>query len=330
LIKMEELKNIKGKIKKETDDLNLSLSSCSTKLDELKKEKEKSMESFILEERKLKEIEKNINVFEKEVNRLDINYTKYSVKIESNMSRLLEDYEMDYEEALNYKMDIIDMDKAQKEIKKLKNDIKNLGTVNLGAVEEYKKLKERLDFIQVQKKDLLSAKDGLKKVIKDIEKEMEQRFMKNFNVIKQNFNQVFRELFGGGKADVYLIDEGNSLSSGIEIMAQPPGKKLQSLSLLSGGEKSLTAVALLFAILKTKPTPFCILDEIDAALDEANISRYTNYLKSFSDKTQFIMITHRKGSMEMADVLYGITMEEEGISRMVSIKLSDKDSEKAS
>ena len=246
------------------------------------------------------------------------------------MSRLLEDYEMDYEEALNYKMDIIDMDKAQKEIKKLKNDIKNLGTVNLGAVEEYKKLKERLDFIQVQKKDLLSAKDGLKKVIKDIEKEMEQRFMKNFNVIKQNFNQVFRELFGGGKADVYLIDEGNSLSSGIEIMAQPPGKKLQSLSLLSGGEKSLTAVALLFAILKTKPTPFCILDEIDAALDEANISRYTNYLKSFSDKTQFIMITHRKGSMEMADVLYGITMEEEGISRMVSIKLSDKDSEKAS
>lgn len=329
LIKMEELKNIKEKIKREIDDLKLSLDNCSAKLEELKKEKEKSMESFILEERKLKEIEKNINIFEKEVNRLDINHTKYSVKIESNMSRLLEDYEMNYEEALNYKMDIVDIDEARKEIKKLKNDIKNLGTVNLGAVEEYKKLKERLDFIQAQKEDLLYAKDGLKKVIRDIEKEMEQRFMKNFNVIKQNFNQVFRELFGGGKADVYLIDESNSLSSGIEIMAQPPGKKLQSLSLLSGGEKSLTAVALLFAILKTKPTPFCILDEIDAALDEANISRYTNYLKSFSDKTQFIMITHRKSSMEVADILYGVTMEEEGISRMVSIKLSDKDSEKA-
>ncbi|MBW4858708.1 MAG: chromosome segregation protein SMC [Clostridiaceae bacterium] len=330
LIKMEGLKNIKEKIKRETGNLNLLLSNCSTKLEELKKEKEKSMGSFILEEKKLKEIEKNINIFGKKVNSLDISYTKYSVKIESNMSRLLEDYEMGYEEALSYKMDIIYMDEVQKEIKKLKNDIKNLGTVNLGAVEEYKKLKERLDFIQAQKKDLLSAKDGLKKVIKDIEKEMEQRFMKNFNVIKQNFNQVFRELFGGGKADVYLIDEENSLSSGIEIMAQPPGKKLQSLSLLSGGEKSLTAVALLFAILKTKPTPFCILDEIDAALDEANISRYTNYLKSFSDKTQFIMITHRKGSMEMADILYGVTMEEEGISRIVSIKLSDKDSEKVS
>lgn len=330
LIKIKELKNIEKEINEEIDSLKLVLDNYSIKLKELKEEKEISMGNFILGQKSLKEIESSINVLEKEVNRLDIDYTKYSVQVESYNSRLLEDYEVSYKEALNYKVDIDDVAKIKKEIKVLKNRIKNLGTVNLGAVEEHSRLKERLEFIKIQKEDLLSAKSGLNEVIKDIEKEMEEKFMGNFNIIRDNFNQVFRELFGGGKADIYLVDEENPLSSGIEIIAQPPGKKLQSLSLLSGGEKTLTAVTLLFAILKTKPTPFCILDEIDAALDEANISRYTNYLKSFSDDTQFIMITHRKGSMEMADILYGITMEEEGVSRIVSIKLSDKDKEKAS
>ena len=323
-LQIEKLKNTKRRLKEEINNLKSLLNNCSIKLEKIKEEKEKKMESFILEQRNLKEIENNINTFEKEINALDIDYTKYSVQVENYNSRLLEDYEMNYAEALNYKVHIEDMAEAKKNIRKLKNNIKNLGTVNLGAVEEYKNLKERLEFIQTQKEDLISAKNGLKEVIKDIEKEMEERFLKKFVEIRKSFNEVFRELFGGGKADVYLINENDLLSSGIEIIAQPPGKKLQSLSLLSGGEKSLTAVALLFAVLKTKPTPFCILDEIDAALDEANISRYTNYLKSFSDDTQFIMITHRKGSMEMADILYGITMEEEGISRMVSIKLSDK------
>ena len=159
---------------------------------------------------------------------------------------------------------------------------------------------------------------------------MTKQFLYNFNRINESFNEVFSVLFDGGKADLILEDEENILTCGIEIQAQPPGKKLQNLSLLSGGEKSLTAVALLFAILQIKPSPFCVLDEIDAALDEANINRYTNYLKSFSDETQFIMITHRKGTMEMADVLYGVTMEEEGVSKMVSVKLTDNLEEIAS
>src|SRR5699024_4157891 len=159
---------------------------------------------------------------------------------------------------------------------------------------------------------------------------MEEQFIISFKEIRNNFSKVFAELFGGGKGDIYLEDENNPLFSGIEIVAQPLGKKPQNLSLLSGGEKSLTAVALLFAILKTKPTPFCILDEIDAALDDANINRYTNYLKEYADNTQFVIVTHRKNSMEIADVLYGVTMEEEGISKLVSIKLTDKYSEVAS
>ena len=171
--------------------------------------------------------------------------------------------------------------------------------------------------------DLIAAKADLKKVIEDMSIKMEEQFLSSFNEIRDTFNQIFKVLFNGGKADLIIEDEDNILTSGIEIIAQPPGKKLQNLSLLSGGEKSLTAVALLFAILQTKPTPFCILDEIDAALDEANINRYTNYLKSLSKDTQFIIITHRKSTMEIADVLYGVTMEEEGVSKVVSVKLTD-------
>ena len=152
---------------------------------------------------------------------------------------------------------------------------------------------------------------------------MKEQFLYSFNKINENFNKVFSILFDGGKADLILEDEENILTCGIEIKAQPPGKKLQNLSLLSGGEKSLTAVALLFAILQTKPTPFCILDEIDAALDEANINIYTSYIKSLSHDTQFIMITHRKSTMEIANILYGVTMEEEGVSKIVSVKLTD-------
>lgn len=288
------------------------------------------MENFTDEQEKLKGMDEKINLLEKNINNLDVKYAKYSVQIENYNSRLEEEYELNYEEALGLKIEIKNFKEVEGEVRILKNDIKNLGTVNLGSIEEYKKVKERFEFINTQKDDLLSAKKSLKEVIKDMESKMEKQFLENFSLIRENFQLVFKELFGGGKADVYLVDEENVLESGIEIIAQPPGKKLQSLSLLSGGEKSLTAVALLFAILKTKPTPFCILDEIDAALDEANITRYTLYLKSFSENTQFIMITHRKGTMEIADTLYGVTMEEEGISRLVSVKLSDKMKEKAS
>lgn len=328
--KIDGIAEIRLKTKKEIDSFKILLNRNVESLSKLKINKDKFMENFSLEQQKLKGISERIVQLEKRVSALDVKYTKYSVQIENYNSRLFEDYELDYKEALEHKIELRDTKGVNREIKELKDTIKELGTVNLGAIEEYKRIKEKYDFMSKQREDLIIAKKSLNEVIKEMELKMEEQFMESFKVIRLNFVEVFKELFGGGKADVYLIDKENVLSSGIEIIAQPPGKNLQSLSLLSGGEKSLTAVALLFAIIKTKPTPFCVLDEIDAALDEANVSRYTSYLKNFSDDTQFIMITHRKGTMEIADVLYGVTMEEEGISRLVSVKLSDKSSEKAS
>lgn len=329
-VKIQEVNKFRQEICEDIDANRKLLEECILNLNKLKENKKVFMENFTDEQEKLKRMDEKINLLEKNINNLDVKYAKYSVQIENYNSRLEEEYELNYEEALGLKIEIKNFKEVEGEVRTLKNDIKNLGTVNLGSIEEYKKVKERFEFINTQKDDLLSAKKSLKEVIKDMESKMEKQFLENFSLIRENFQLVFKELFGGGKADVYLVDEENVLESGIEIIAQPPGKKLQSLSLLSGGEKSLTAVALLFAILKTKPTPFCILDEIDAALDEANITRYTLYLKSFSENTQFIMITHRKGTMEIADTLYGVTMEEEGISRLVSVKLSDKMKEKAS
>lgn len=328
--KIKKIGKIREELKNEIDKLTTLLDKNKEKLNILKDNKDAFIENFSIEQQKLKEINDKISLLEKKVSSLDIKHTKYSVQIENYNTKLLEDYDLNYENAIEHKIELSDYKIVNRDIKELKDKIKELGIVNLGAIEEYKRIQEKYDFMSSQREDLLAAKSSLNEVIKTMEEKMEKLFMESFNIIRQNFLEVFKELFGGGKADVYLIDEDNALTSGIEIIAQPPGKNLQSLSLLSGGEKSLTAVALLFAILKTKPTPFCVLDEIDAALDEANISRYTNYLKTFSDNTQFIMITHRKGTMEIADILYGVTMEEEGISRLVSVKLSDNLSEKAS
>lgn len=330
LSELDEIKRLKKEISEEKNLLVQSLTESTRKLEELKEVKNKFMDNFYYEQEKLKEINQKIYELEKSLNGLDVKYERNNMQIENYIDRLLNDYDLTYEEAVKLRKEIDNNMKVQSEIRDLKEAIKNLGTVNLGAIEEFKRIKERLDFIKNQREDLLSAKRDLNEVIKDMEQKMKEKFIQNFREIRANFNIVFSELFGGGKADVYLLDEENVLTSGIEIIAQPPGKKLQSLSLLSGGEKSLTAVALLFAVLKTKPTPFCILDEIDAALDDANINRYTTYLKKFADDTQFIIITHRKNTMEIADILYGVTMEEEGISQLVSVKLTDKWTEKAS
>ncbi len=204
-----------------------------------------------------------------------------------------------------------------------KKAIKELGNINIDAIEEYAEVKERYDFLSSQKKDLIDAKTQLLDVIKELEMKMKDKFLEEFASIRIKFNEVFQKLFNGGMGDVYIEDENDALHSNIEIAIQPPGKKLSKISLLSGGEKSLTAIALLFAILKTKPTPFCILDEIEAALDDANIFRFAQYLKEFSKETQFLVITHRKGTMEYADTLYGATMEEKGVTKLVSMKLSE-------
>ena len=202
--------------------------------------------------------------------------------------------------------------------------IKELGPINVASIEDYIKTKERYEFMSNQRNDMEQAREKLLRVISEMTSIMKKQFLEQFELINKNFNDVFRELFNGGRASLSLVDKENVLESGIEIEAQPPGKKLQNMMLLSGGERAFTAIALLFAILRLKPSPFCVLDEIEAALDEANVFRFVEYLKSYSCNTQFIVVTHRKGTMEGSDTLYGVTMQEHGVSKIVSIKMGEK------
>ncbi len=198
-----------------------------------------------------------------------------------------------------------------------------MGEVNVRAIEEYRKDRERYQFLKEQRNDLITARENLKEVIEDITETMKKQFRKEFDIINEYFSMTFHQLFGGGHARLVLEDPKDVLSCGIDIIAQPPGKKLQNLSLLSGGERTLTAIAILFAILKHKPTPFCVLDEIDAALDDSNVEQFGRYVREFSRDTQFIIITHRKGTMEASDILYGIAMEEKGVSSLISVKFDE-------
>ena len=207
-------------------------------------------------------------------------------------------------------------------VSNLKQDIKELGSVNVDSIEEYKNQKQRYDFMCEQRLDLENTMAKLRDMIQEITDNMKVRFKEKMKIINENFGQTFKELFGGGEARIKLEDESNILECGIDIEAQPPGKKLQSMGLLSGGERAFTAIALLFAILKMNPAPFCVLDEIEAALDDVNVNRYAEFLKKFAIGTQFLIITHRKGTMEAADTVYGVTMEEKGISKLLSMKLS--------
>jgi chromosome segregation protein len=217
----------------------------------------------------------------------------------------------------------MEADEARKKVKLIKMAIDELGLVNLGAIEEYERVSQRFNFLTEQKQDLVEAKNTLHGVIDEMDIEMKRKFEETFTGIRSHFGQIFKELFGGGRADLSLTNPENLLTTGVDILAQPPGKKLQHLALLSGGERALTAIALLFAILKVRPVPFCILDEVEAALDDANVGRYASYLRTFSKETQFIVVTHRKGTMEEADVLYGVTMQESGVSKLVSVKLEE-------
>ncbi|HVO33783.1 MAG TPA: AAA family ATPase, partial [Elusimicrobiota bacterium] len=209
------------------------------------------------------------------------------------------------------------------ELARIKRRLENLGAVNLAAPEEHAQLEERYQFLLTQQQDLLKAKEDLHQAITKINATTREQFKATFELVRTNFKQLYQTLFRGGEADVVLTDEHNLLESGIDIVAQPPGKKLQNIALLSGGERALTAIALLFAFFMVKPSPFCLLDEVDAPLDEANVRRFLEMVKSFAQKTQFIVITHNKRTMEMADVLYGVTMAELGISSLISVKLEN-------
>lgn len=299
-------------------------SELKDKLSELINEKKNS--NIILDdiEQKRRQCNEANALLQSEIHKLEIQKAKLDMELESLQNRIWDDYEISYAGALKYKTEIDNISQAVKDINSIKEEVKQLGTVNVGAIDEYKRVKDRYEFLLNQKRDLEEAKNSLQKVIVEMTEKMRAQFVKNFSVIKENFNLTFQQLFGGGRAELVLCDEENILESGVEIIAQPPGKKLQHLTLLSGGEKALTAIALLFGILKMKPSPFCILDEIEAALDDVNVARYARFLKEFSKETQFIVVTHRKGTMEVSDALYGVTMEEKGVSRIISVKLSEK------
>jgi chromosome segregation protein len=253
---------------------------------------------------------------EVKINRLDVD-------LENRLNRLREEYLLTYEAAkIDFSLNIT-LEEARKKVKLIKLAIEELGTVNIGAIEEYDRVSERYNFLKEQQTDLLEAKGTLFQVIGEMDEEMKRRFEETFDAIRFHFEPIFQALFGGGRAELKLTDPNDILNTGVDIVAQPPGKKLQNLGLLSGGERALTAIALLFSILKVRPVPFCILDEVEAALDEANVFRFSKYLKQFSQETQFIVITHRKGTMEEADVLYGITMQESGVSKLVSVRLEN-------
>lgn len=322
----EELKNLKSNrlsLDEEIKNQEREEEATTSKLNDLLKKKDNFMKTFYDEQDRLKIVNNKLSELEKLKNNLEVKLTKYEIQLENSRNKIYDDYGVSIEESSRYEIEINSIQDAHKEVEELKLEIKNLGNVNIDAIESYKNTKERLEFLTNQHDDLIEAKDNLEEVIKDMEKKMKSRFLATFQEINKNFSEIFKILFSGGKAYLEIEEGDDILNVGINIKAQPPGKKLQNLTLLSGGEKSLTAVALLFAILKAKPAPFCILDEIDAALDEANINRYTSYLKDFCNSTQFILITHRKITMEIADVLYGITMEEEGVSKLVSVKLKD-------
>ncbi|CAM3415731.1 chromosome segregation protein SMC [Cytobacillus oceanisediminis] len=310
---LEEAAQQKLKEKNETLELIASRREERLKL-------QTALEDLELETKELKRQHKGmVEVLKDE----EVKQNRLDVELENRLNHLREEYLLSFEAAKEEYPLLIEVDEARKKVKLIKLAVEELGAVNLGAIEEYERVSERYEFLLEQKTDLQEAKDTLFQVIDEMDVEMKRRFEETFEGIRFHFESVFQSLFGGGRADLRLTQPDDLLNTGVEIVAQPPGKKLQNLGLLSGGERALTAIALLFSILKVRPVPFCILDEVEAALDEANVQRFSQYLKRYSDETQFIVITHRKGTMEEADVLYGVTMQESGVSKLVSVRLEE-------
>ena len=254
---------------------------------------------------------------------LDVSISRNDVKTDHLLNYLVEEYKIGYEEAKFLDALDVDIEEAQRQVRLLKRGIDELGPVNVNAIEEYESIDERYQFLSAQQNDLIEAKANLYNTMDEMDAIVEKQFKETFDEIQKEFSDVFPKMFGGGYAELVLNDPDNLLETGIEIIAQPPGKRLTRLSLLSGGERALTAISLLFAIIQVNPIPFCILDEAEAALDDANVDRFGKYLEEFTFDTQFIVITHRKGTMEHSDQLYGITMQEKGISKIVSVSLNE-------
>ena len=317
----DEIKLLKDQIK-EKQNFKLDFANLLNNLKDNKKEIDLKLDES---EKKLLDITKKIDKLKDERAKVQSKKLKYDIEIENLKNKMWDEYELTISSAKDIISSMPLDTRSEKDIlkdaEKIRKEIKELGEVSVSAIEEYKSTKERFDFISNQKEDLEQTKKKLENLINNMTSTMKQQFEKQFRLINENFNETFKELFGGGKAELRLEDESNILTSGIEIDVQPPGKKLQSMMLLSGGERALTATALLFAILKLKAPPFCILDEIEAALDDVNVHRFAEYIKKYSKNTQFIVITHRKGTMEVASSTYGVTMQEYGVSKVVSMKM---------
>ncbi|MBR1385862.1 MAG: AAA family ATPase [Bacilli bacterium] len=311
------------KIMKEYYEVSLEKDNLIKEIKYKEKEKDELSNKILEEEATNKLNNSNISKLEKELKDLEIKVSKYEMKLDNYLELLNQEYQLTYEKAkASYTLEI-STDEARSEVLKYRNIIKNIGMVNIDAIENYKNISERYNFLTTQKDDLTNAKDTLIEIITEMDEVMKEEFTKTFEKVKVEFKKVFKELFNGGEADLLLTDKNNILETGVDILACPPGKKLKAITLLSGGEMTLTAISLLFAILNVRSVPFCIFDEVEAALDEANVDNFGKYLDHYKDKTQFLIITHKKKTMEYADTLYGITMQESGVSKLVSVKLSE-------
>lgn len=316
----ETLENNIKELLEKINEIDEKVNNSGNQVNELKAQRIEKNNSLSKAEKDYESQFEVIEGLKEQIVKIDVKKSKLEQDIEDVVNKLWEEYELTPNNVGEYQKPE-NVQSTTKQVNKLRIQIKELGSINVDSIEEYNTTKQRYDFMCEQRLDLEDGIAKLKKVIQDMTSTMKTQFAKQFEIINKNFGEVFKELFGGGKAELILTDPENILECGIDIHVQPPGKKLQNMTLLSGGEKAFTAIALLFAILKINPSPFCVLDEIEAALDDVNVFRYADYLKKFTDNTQFLVITHRKGTMEAADTVYGITMEENGISKLLSMKL---------
>ena len=333
---LNEAKNAKADVEKKRQDIEEIKKTILNSAD-YQKEQENALKEHIQKKeemsasykgcfQKQEDVSKKIADLDKEIYRLNSQREKLEEAGNYQTNYMWEEYELTLHAAMELRDEAFsDLTDLKKQIAGIKDDIRKLGDVNVNAIEDYKEISERYGFLKGQHDDLIEAEKTLVRIIEELDTGMRKQFMEKFAEIQREFDKVFKELFGGGKGTLELVEDEDILECGIRIIAQPPGKKLQNMMQMSGGEKSLTAISLLFAIQNLKPSPFCLLDEIEAALDDSNVSRFAKYLHKLTKSTQFIVITHRRGTMAAADRLYGITMQEKGVSTLVSVNLIDDD-----
>lgn len=311
------------------DDIVVKLSAVHSKIDDItsqmKSKRERRLKAGNEVERKdgqIRQLRRELNVLQNEMREVEVAQAKAETRLETSMERLSSTYEMTFEYAQSMKLDT-DMEEARRRVVVLRQEIAALGNVNLDAPKEYEEVSERFTFLSKQREDLLAAKDKILTAIDEMDEIMIKQFKEMFDKINAQLNDVFRALFGGGKARLFMVDPQDVLNTGIDIDVQPPGKTVQNIRLFSGGEKSLIAICVLFSILKARTMPLCIFDEVEAALDQANVERFAKYIGQFRGESQFIVVTHRPGTMAQCDALYGVTMQQNGVSQLLKVKLQD-------